>query len=104
MLKKLKFLIIVFVLAALFFPGFAKLQELKQKLSDTEEKLSVTQKRNAFLEDRITQLKTNQESLEIVAREKMGVVKKGETVLKIVTESEEAPVAENTTAANVSKP
>jgi cell division protein FtsB len=86
MLKKLNFFIIICVLAVLFFPGFAKFQELKQKLSDTEAKLRQTQKRNAFLEERIGQLKTNQDSLEIVAREKMGVVKKGETVLKLIRE------------------
>jgi hypothetical protein len=40
--------------------------------------------------------------MEMVAREKMGVVKKGETVLKIVpTDEAETAVAGNTTATNV---
>ena len=38
------------------------------------------------------------EYLEIVARDKMGVVKKGETVIKIIREGEEMPVAQNNTA------
>ena len=62
------------------------MQELRQRLSDIEEKMQKTQRENAILEEKIVQLKGNQEYLEMVAREKMGVVKKGETVLRFVPE------------------
>ena len=92
MLKSLRFFIIIFVLVLLFLPGFAKFQELRQKLADMEELIQKTQKDNSLLEQRIAQLKNDPHYLEIVAREKMGVVKKGETVLKMVHEGEEGNV------------
>ncbi|MBI5873554.1 MAG: septum formation initiator family protein [Candidatus Omnitrophica bacterium] len=98
MLKNLRFFIIIFILVALFLPGFAKLQELKSKLADMEDEIRKTQSQNALLEEKIAKM-SNQAYLEIVAREKMGVVKKGETVIKIIREGEEMPVAENSTQA-----
>jgi cell division protein FtsB len=101
MLKKFRLFIIIGILILLFLPGFAKLQELKQKLSDTEAEILKTQKQNAILEEKIAQMKGNQEYLENVAREKMGVVRKGETVLKII--HEDAVPAGNTTVTNATK-
>ena len=75
------------------------MQELKQKLSDIEDEIQKTQREVVLFEKKIAQMK-NQEYLEIVAREKMGIVKKGETVIKIIQEGEEA----NATSANVSRP
>jgi cell division protein FtsB len=92
MLKSLRFFIIVFVLVLLFLPGFAKFQELRQRLTETQDLIQKTQKENYLLEQRIAQLKNDPHYLEIVAREKMGVVKKGETVLRIVHEGEEGNV------------
>ncbi len=97
MLKKFRFFIIIFILVLVFLPGFAKLQELKQKLAETESKLRESQKQNYFLEEKIGQMRNNPDYLEIVAREKMGVVKKGETVIKLIRDDEEMPVAGNTT-------
>lgn len=99
MLKNFRLFIIIFILFLVFLPGFAKLQELKQKLSDAEEKILKTQRENTILEDKIAQLKSNQEYLEMVAREKMGVVKKGETVLKFIQEDEAGNTTANQTAA-----
>jgi cell division protein FtsB len=103
MLKKFKLFIIIFIFVLIFLPGFAKLQEMKQKLSDIEAEVRKTQRENAILEEKIEQMKSNQEYLENVAREKMGVVKKGETVVKIVHEGEETPPLENSTAVNATK-
>ncbi len=64
------------------------MQELKVKLTDIEARIRRTQRDNALLEERIAQM-DNKEYLEIVAREKMGVVKKGETVIKIIREDED---------------
>jgi cell division protein FtsB len=84
MLKNLRLLIIVVILILIFLPGFAKVQELKARLRDAEENIIKTQRRNAELEETIAKMRNSPEYLEIVAREKMGVVKKGETVIKIV--------------------
>jgi len=90
MLQKFRLFIIIGILVLIFLPGFAKLQELKVKLADIEARIRRTQRDNAFLEERIAQM-DNKEYLEIVAREKMGVVKKGETVIKIIREGEDMP-------------
>lgn len=103
MLRKFRLFIIILILVVLFFPGFAKLQELKSKLADMENEIRRTQSQNALLEEKIAKM-SNQAYLEIVAREKMGVVKKGETVIKIIREGEEMPAAENITETNTSRP
>jgi len=87
-LKNLRLFIILVILFIVFLPGFAKLQELKAKLAETEEKIRKAQRQNVILEQRIAQLQNNTAYLEMVARDKMGIVKKGETVLKIVHEDE----------------
>jgi|GEM_PF-403987 len=105
MLQKFKFFIIIVILILVYLPGFAKLQELKQKLSETEVGVKKALKDIEALEQKIVQMKS-QEYLEIVAREKMGVVKKGETVIKIIQAGEEVPSAlntENATLANTTK-
>ena len=102
MLKSFRFIIMMVLLVAAFFPGFAKLQELKWKLSTIENSIRSTQLQNAMLEAKIARMK-NQDDLEIVAREKMGVVKKGETVIKIIREGEEVPEAQNITATNTTR-
>ncbi len=87
-MKNLRLFIILVILFIVFLPGFAKLQELKAKLAETEEKIRKAQRQNVILEQRIAQLQNNTAYLEMVARDKMGIVKKGETVLKIVHEDE----------------
>ncbi len=88
MLKKFRFFIIIILLVLCYIPGFAKFQELKQKFKDTQAEVRKVQKQNLALEKEIARLKNSQDYLEIVAREKMGVVKKGETVIKIIREDE----------------
>lgn len=99
MLKNLRLLIIVVILVLIFLPGFAKVQELKTRLRDAQENIIKTQRRNAELEETIAKMQNSPEYLEIVAREKMGVVKKGETVIKIVPSDIDIP-AYNMTAGN----
>ncbi len=94
-MKNLRIFIILVILFLIFLPGFAKLQELKTKLAETEEKIRKVQRQNAVLEQRIAQMQNNTAYLEMVARDKLGIVKKGETVLKIVRD--DGTVSENTT-------
>ena len=76
----------------LFLPGFSKIQELKGRLREAEEKLVETREENAALEERIAQLRTDTDTMEMVARDRLGVVKKGETVIKIIRESDSETV------------
>ncbi len=86
MLKSLWLYIIIGILLLIFLPGFSKIQELEGRLREAQAQLEETQRRNAALEERITQLENDEDSLEMVARERLGVVKKGETVIKIIRE------------------
>jgi cell division protein FtsB len=88
MLKSLRLYIIIGILLLVFLPGFSKIQELKGRLREAEEQLIETERQNAELEERINQLRTDGDSLEMMARERLGVVKKGETVIKIIREDE----------------
>ncbi|MFH0876901.1 MAG: septum formation initiator family protein [Candidatus Omnitrophota bacterium] len=94
-MKKFKFFIIIGILFLVFLPGYVRLQELKTRLVEVEEQIQKIQKENDALEKRIALMQNNQAYLEVVARDKMGVVKKGETVLKIVTEGEPQPPADS---------
>ncbi len=84
MLKSLRFYIIIGILLLIFLPGFSKIQELKGRLREAQTKLKETQRHNAALEERIAQLRNDDDSMEMVARERLGVVKRGETVIKII--------------------
>ena len=74
----------VVILLLIYLPGFVKLQELKQKNIELEKEIAKTKKENTSLTKEKKKLENDISSLEAVAREKMGVVRKGEIVYKIV--------------------
>ena len=88
MLKSLRLYIIIGILLLVFLPGFSKIQELRARLQEAQAKLEETQRHNAQLEERISRLQSDEDTMEMVARERLGVVKKGETVIKIIREGE----------------
>ena len=75
--------LVVFFLA-LFLPGFAKLQGLRDKNRDLENKIRRLNIENALLEQEIKKIASDPVYQERVAREKMGVVRKGEIPIKII--------------------
>jgi len=93
MLKSLRLYIIIGILLLVFLPGFSKIQELRARLREAQAKLEETQQQNALFEERITRLQSDEDTMEMVARERLGVVKKGETVIKIIREGEDETVA-----------
>lgn len=78
---------IIFLLLLIYLPGFIKLQELKQKNIELEKEIAKTKKENTSLTKEKKKLENDISSLEAVAREKMGVVRKGEIIYKIVPEN-----------------
>ncbi len=76
--------IIAVVIALLFLPSYSKMQELKQKNQEFTDRIKYLTARNKSLEEERQHLLTNPEYLEKVAREKMGLIRQGETVYKIV--------------------
>ena len=72
------------VLLAVFLPSYAKVQELKAKNRAYAERIDALHKRNAQLEEERRLLTTDPDYLEKVARRKMGLIKDGEKVYRIV--------------------
>ena len=88
MLSKLRkafwlFGISVFLLI-LFFPGYTKLQQLRDKNKELEIKLKKVYVDNALLAQELERIQNDPVYQERIAREKMGVVRKGEIPIKIV--------------------
>jgi cell division protein FtsB len=70
-------------------------------LRDAEDRFRKVQNENAVLVEKIAQMSNSSDYMELVAREKMGVVRKGETILRIVpTDEPETSVAGNASVTN----
>jgi len=84
--KVLAFLGPLLLLLIIFLPGYTKLQELRDKNRALEAKIKDLQIENTLLEEEIKRLETDPVYQEKIAREKMGVVRKGEIPVKIIPE------------------
>ncbi len=80
----LKLWVIVGIFAVIFLPPFAKYQELRYKNIKMEERINFLQRDNARLAEEKRRLETDINYIEKRSREKIGVVRKGEIVLKEV--------------------
>ena len=72
------------VMLAVFLPSYAKMQALKKKNRDYAAQIEFLTKRNQQLEEEKVLLETDPAYLEKVGREKMGLIRQGEKVYKIV--------------------
>jgi len=77
--------LMVFLLV-LFLPGYSKLQELRDKNHELEKNIKKLNIENTLLQEEILRLENNPVYQEKIAREKMGVVRKGEIPFKVVPE------------------
>jgi len=85
MLKKAFWLFgITVALLILFLPGYTKLQDLRVKNRDLTAKIKQLQIENALLEQQAKRIETDPVYQEKIARDKMGVVRKGEIPVKII--------------------
>ena len=80
--------IITVIVLLVFLPSYTKMQELKQKNQEFLDKIQYLEAKNKKLEEEGRFLKNNPEYLEKVAREKMGLIRQGETVYKIVPQND----------------
>jgi len=78
------YFIVVAVLLILFIPGFTKMQGLRDKNIDLEDKIRRLNIENALLQHELRRIENDSVYQERIAREKMGVVRKGEIPIKIV--------------------
>ena len=85
MLKNALFLFVTTVLILIFFlPSYTQLQDLKQKNRDYEVRMRGLKQENAKLLKEMHLLKSDPQYLEKVGREKMGLVRKGEVIYRLV--------------------
>jgi len=84
--KVFPFFGVIIILLIIFLPGYTKLQELRDKNRDLETKIRHLNIENALLEQELKRIETDPVYQEKIAREKMGVVRKGEIPIKIIPE------------------
>jgi cell division protein FtsB len=84
--KLIPFLALLAILLLIFLPGFSKYQKLASKCKRLRKEIEELQKTNRELEEEKHRLETDIEYIESKAREKLGVVKKGEIPYKIIEE------------------
>jgi len=71
-------------LLAVFLPGYTKLQDLRDRNTDLSKKIKQLNVENVFLGEELKRIKNDPVYQEQIAREKMGVVRKGEVPIKLV--------------------
>lgn len=71
-------------LLVIFLPGYTKLQELRERNRDLAAKIKQLSIDNALLGQELKRTETDPVYQEKIAREKMGVVRKGEVPVRIV--------------------
>lgn len=72
------------LLLVIFLPGYTKLQELRDKNGDLELKIRRLNIENALLEQELDRVEKDPVYQERIARDKMGIVRKGEIPIKII--------------------
>ena len=72
------------LLLAIFLPGYTKLQDLRDKKRELEVKIRKLKVENVLLQEELKRIESDPIYQERIAREKMGVVRKGEIPIKIV--------------------
>ncbi len=75
---------VLFFLLIIFLPGYTKLQELRDKNHDLETKIKYLNVENALLQQELKRIEIDPIYQEKIARDKMGIVRKGEIPIKIV--------------------
>ena len=73
-------------LLVIFLPGYTKLQELRDKNRELEVRMKRLSIDNALLQQELGRVMNDPVYQEEIARDKMGVVRKGEIPVKIIPE------------------
>ncbi len=77
------------VVLVIFLPGYTKLQELRDRNKDLEDKSRRLAIENAVLTQELKRIENDKLYQEKILREKMSVVRKDEIPVKIITERKE---------------
>jgi cell division protein FtsB len=80
----------ILLVIILYLPGYTKIQELRDRNVDLQKKIKRLYIENSLLQQEITRIENDPVYQERLARDKMGVVRKGEVPVKIVMPEEQA--------------
>ncbi len=80
----LQILITIIILIIVYYPGYRRVQEVKAKNRELENKVDVLKKENTALEKKLELLNTDMVYIEKRAREKLGIVREGEIIYEFV--------------------
>ena len=81
--------IVAIIILIVFLPSYTRMQDLRQKNFDYTQEIRQLKEENARLSEEKRRLEEDPVYLERVAREKMGLVREGEVVYKIVPMNKE---------------
>ena len=82
--KQTSFLFFAAIFLIIFLPGYAKIQELRQKNKELQASVERLGGENLKLYQEKEKLEKDPDYLEQVARERLGIVRKGEIVYRLV--------------------
>lgn len=70
------------ILGIAFLPGYSELQKLREENDQLQRRIKLLEQHNTALEDELGKLKQDRGYMEKKAREKLGVIEKGEIIYK----------------------
>ena len=76
--------ILTVIILMVFLPSYSRMQDLKQKNRDMARRIVELEAKTRKLEGEKHLLQTDPDYVEKVGREKMGLIRQGETVYKVV--------------------
>ncbi len=77
---------ILTVLAVVLLPGLSKLHKLRRENVQLQKRIRLLEEHNDVLKDEISKMQEDPEYVEKKAREKLGILKKGEIIYEPATE------------------
>ena len=78
---------VAFVILVLFLPTFTRMQDVKQRDLEYQQRIADLTAENKALVEEKRRLEEDPDYLERIAREKMGLIRKGEVVYKLMPEN-----------------
>jgi cell division protein FtsB len=87
------FFIAAAIVTAIFFPSISQFLDLREQARKADIKIGEVQLKKHLLEEEEDKIQNDSYYIEKLAREKLGVVKKGEVLYKIVPAVNEEPTS-----------
>jgi len=70
------------ILSVVFLPGYSKLEKLREENRNYLKRIELLENQNEKLKEEMTSMKDDPVYIEKKAREKLGIIKKGEIIYK----------------------